>query len=99
MKKFSKIILSILICVVCSLGLVACGPQQTATGVETSGVASNGGVALKYGGYLYYIGGTRSNDGSFDTANTSLGSIYKAKLDDEGEVIVDAIERRCVRRQ
>ena len=90
MKKFSKIILSVLLCVLCAISFVACGETPTPTSADSTDVVSNGGVALKHNGYLYFIGGTYPNDGDSNTAITNLGSIYKAKLDESGEVIVDS---------
>ena len=90
MKKFIKTFLALVLVAVSAIAFVACGPTYSETTNSTSGVVSNGGSAVKYGGYLYFINGTNANDGTNNTAGqVTRGAIYRAKLNNQGDVILD----------
>ncbi|MBQ7453213.1 MAG: hypothetical protein IJS68_02975 [Clostridia bacterium] len=91
MKKIGKIVIAFLVCVLSAVSLVGCGPKQTATTVDTSKVASNGGAVVVNDGYMYFVNGTTKNDGTSNVSgDVAVGGIYRAKLDESGNVLVDA---------
>ncbi|MBQ8451169.1 MAG: hypothetical protein IJ538_00090 [Clostridia bacterium] len=87
MKKLIKGIISFALVMICAVSLVACGKSVSAVTVDTSkvetsnGVTTNGGITTIYDGYLYFINGTVSNDGTNSTGNT-VGAIARVKLED-----------------
>jgi len=90
MKRLGKVLLTLVLCVCCAFGFVACD-NLSATTTSTEGVGSNGGVALKYDGYLYFVNGLKKNEaGANVTGKVEQGGIYKAKLDSNGNVSVDS---------
>ena len=90
MKKFLKAFVAVVLVMVSAIALVACKPGYRETTNATTGVVSNGGSAIKYGGYLYFINGTNENNGENNTAGTvTRGAIYRAKLNDQGDVYLD----------
>ena len=90
MKKFLKVVASLVLVVISVFAFTACGANYRETTNVTTGVLSNGGSAVKYGGYLYFINGTNENNGENNTAGkVTRGAIYRAKLNDQGEVILD----------
>ena len=91
MKKIGKIFIALVLCLITALSLVGCGPEKTPTSVDTSLVASNGGAVVKSNGYMYFVNGTTENDGTSNLSNNvAVGGIYRAKLDEGGNVLVDA---------
>lgn len=89
MKNFFKIILAMVVCFGAMFGLVACKePELSATSNSTTGVVSNGGSVVSYNNYIYFINGTKTNDGTGNkTGKVVQSAIYKAKLDDNGDVL------------
>lgn len=92
MKKFLKGLLSIAVAFVFVFSLTACSPKHSATTVDTSkvlstnGVTTNGGITAIYDGYLYFINGTKDNDGTSGSGNTR-GGIARVKINTEtGEI-------------
>lgn len=83
MKRFFKITLCFLICVM-AFGLVACG-KNTEDEIDTS-IASrgNGGMVVTAGDYIYFVNGYNSYE-VFGTNNLSqkfeVGGLYRVKLD------------------
>lgn len=88
MKKVLKSIFAIMICFVSLLSFTACGKTTLSkTTNRTDGVVSNGGISVTYGGYVYFINGTKTNSEENNKGEIVQGAIYKAKLDDEGKVV------------
>lgn len=98
MKKFLKSLTAVLVAIVVVFGFAACGPKLSATTVDTSkvktlnGVTTNGGISTIYDGYLYFINGTKTNDGTSST-NTTRGAVYRVKIDDNGVIDDQTYER------
>ena len=102
MKKILKFTLSIALAFVCIFSFTACKDDVSDTTVDTSkvmsvnGVNTNGGMTVVHDGYLYFINGTKTNDGTSIEGNT-LSAICRVKfdastnkVDDETyEVVVD----------
>ncbi len=102
MKKLLKITLSLAMAFVCVFSFTACKKKVSDTTVSTENVASsngvttNGGITAVYGDYLYFINGTKTNDGTNLTGNTR-GAICRVKYnktdcsvdDTTYEVVVD----------
>lgn len=70
MKKILKITLSVALAFVCLFSFTACKKKISATTVDTSKVAAsngestNGGISVVHDGYLYFINGMKTNDGT-----------------------------------
>ncbi len=94
MKKFSRIFLCFILCVV-TLGLVACVKTDSFfDSLSVSGsVVGNGGLSVQKGDYLYFVNGFISADDLDDSysrnASYTLGSLMVAKLDSNGDLILD----------
>lgn len=86
MKKFLKTFFSLVVAVVCLLGFTACKTPISATTVSvdkvesSNGVSTNGGVTVVHDGYMYFINGTKDNDGTNSSKN-KRGAICRVKLD------------------
>lgn len=86
MKKFIKAFFSLVVAVVCLIGFTGCKTPVSATTVSvdkvesSNGVSTNGGVTVVHNGYMYFINGTRANDGKGSSKN-KLGTICRVKLD------------------
>lgn len=84
MKRFLKVCMSIAVALVCVVTFSACKKPVSATTVDltkvvsTNGATTNGGFTAVYDGYIYFINGTKTNDGSSATFNTK-SAIYRAK--------------------
>lgn len=99
MKKFLKGIVSLALIFVVTFSLTACKDKISDTTVDTSKVKSingqttNGGMTVVHGDYLYFINGTKANDGKNSSGNTR-GGIYRVKYDvATGEVDEDTYEK------
>lgn len=94
MKKVLKSIFAFMICFVSLLAFTACGNTNfSKTTNDTTGVVSNGGVSVTYNGYVYFINGTKTNNKNNNTGKLVQGAIYKAQLDENGNVVKDSYER------
>ncbi len=88
MKKFFKGIMTLAIAFVCVFAFAACKDPISATSVDTSrvglsnGQSTNGGITAIYNGYLYFINGTKTNDGTSSTGN-KRGAICRVKYNSE----------------
>lgn len=91
MKRFCKIFLALVLCVSAMFALVGCDePKLSETTNSTEGVVSNGGSVVSYNGYMYFINGTKTNDGTGNKAGEVVQSaIYKAKLNSDGSVLTN----------
>ena len=96
MKKFLKALLSLSVAIVCVFGFTACDAPLSATTVNvdkvelTNGVSTNGGSTVVHNGYLYFINGTKENNGK---TSGKLGKICRVKLDvATGEIDEDTYE-------
>ena len=99
MKKILKGIVSLALIFVVTFSLTACKDKVSDTTVDTSkvksinGATTNGGMTLVHGDYLYFINGTKTNDGTSSSGNTRAG-IYRVKYNVEtGEIDDDTYER------
>lgn len=96
MKKIFKNLLCVAVAFVCLFGFTACKTKISDTSVDISktlsdGKTTNGGLTVKYGDYLYFINGTKTNDGKSAKGNTR-GAICKVKLDEKGNAVKDTYE-------
>lgn len=95
MKKILKITLSVALAFVCVFSFTACKKKVSDTTVDTSKVASingvntNGGMTVVHDGYLYFINGTKTNDGTALTGNT-LSAICRVKFDSSTNKVDDS---------
>ena len=96
MKKILKSCLLVLVAVCLCFSAVGCKKKISATSVDTSNVASvdnkttNGGMTVVYGEYLYFINGTKTNDGTSLSKN-KRSAICRIKYNAEtGETTGDA---------
>jgi len=90
MKKILKGLLCVVIACVCVFNLTGCKTKISATTTDASktvygGQATNGGITLVHDGYLYFVNGTKTNDGTSATGNT-MSAICKVKINDKGEI-------------
>lgn len=103
MKKILKSCLLVLVAVCVSFSLVGCkkkiSPTTTNTdNIKTSnGVSTNGGITVVNGEYMYFINGTKTNDGTSQNKNTR-SAICRVKYDmttgetsGDMEVVVDEL--------
>lgn len=96
MKKILKNLLCVAVAFVCLFGFTACKTKISDTSVDISktlsdGKTTNGGLTVKYGEYLYFINGTKTNDGTSAKGNTR-GAVCKVKLDEDGNALKDTYE-------
>lgn len=86
-----KIVTIIAIALVCVLGFAGCSSASTVNKVDIEGrqsldyaVVGNGGNAVQYGKYLYFINGTRGYEDTDGTNNVAgkviKGALYRAEL-------------------
>lgn len=103
MKKFLKSFLVIMVAVCVALPLVACKKKASETTTDqskvktVSGVNTNGGMTVIYGDYLYFINGTKDNDGTSQSKNTR-SAICRVKYNEttgetsgDVEIVVDEL--------
>ena len=103
MKKFLKSCLAILAIVCVSFSFVGCKKKvsDTTTNVDnvklSGGVTTNGGMTVVYGDYLYFINGSKDNDGTSPKDN-KRGAICRVKFDmttgettGDMEVVIDEL--------
>ena len=95
MKKFTKIIICLLLCVV-SLAFVACDKRSDKEKAFTYPsaediVQGNGGYAVQKGNYLYYVNGFVGVEDEENTRNASFthGALMLMKLDANGKIVRD----------
>ncbi len=95
MKKILKITLSVALAFVCVFSFTACKKKVSDTTVDTSkvastnGVSTNGGMTVVHDGYLYFINGTKTNDGTSLEKNKQ-SAICRVKYNSETGAIDDA---------
>ncbi len=86
MKKFFKCALSLALVFVVVFSLTGCKKKISKTTTDTSNVkivkneSTNGGITVVYGEYLYFINGTKTNDGT-SAKNNKRSGIYRIKYD------------------
>ena len=86
MKKILKSCVSLVLMFVVVFSFTACKKKISDTTVDTTnvkstnGVSTNGGMTVVCGDYLYFINGTKTNDGTSVKKNTR-GAIYRVKYD------------------
>lgn len=94
MKKFTKLIICLLLCVM-SVCLVACDNRTDKDKnfnypASSGDVYGNGGLAVRKGNCLYYVNGYQNVDDMTEQgASYVLGSLMIAELDQDGNVITD----------
>ena len=103
MKKILKTCLVVLVAVCVAFPLVACKKKvsPTTTNVDNvkivNGKTTNGGLSVVHGEYLYFINGTKTNDGSSQSGNTRSAICrvkYNAQTGEtsgEMEVVIDEL--------
>lgn len=104
MKKFLKCCFSFVLALTVVFSFTACKTKLSKTTVDSSkvkvinGVSTNGGITAVYGDYLYFINGTKTNDGTSLTKN-KRSAICRVKYNTETgkvssstyEVVVDSL--------
>lgn len=104
MKKILKSCAAIVLAFVCFFGFAACGTKLSETTVSTSkvlvsnGKSTNAGMTVVHNGYLYFINGSKTNDGSNLKDNT-VAAICRVKYNESTgkitsstyEVVVDSL--------
>ena len=88
MKKLLKGLLSAVLAYVCIVGFTGCNNKLSKTTATTTKVldGTNGGITAVYDGYLYFINGTKKNDGTNSSGN-KRGGIARVKYNSEtGEI-------------
>jgi len=92
MKKFTKIIICLLLCVV-SFSLVACGngdknKDNYVYPTSADRVSGNDGLAVRCGNYIYFVNGMKSVESMANKKDTyTVGSLMIMKLDSNGQVV------------
>lgn len=96
MKRFLKCALSLALVFVIVFSLTGCKKKLSETTTDTDnvkvvkGVSTNGGITAIYDGYLYFINGTKTNDGTSAKKNTR-SAICRIKYNETtGETTGDA---------
>ncbi len=103
MKKILKSCLLMLVAVCVSFSFVGCKKKVSPTTTNTSniklsnGVSTNGGMTVVHGDYLYFINGTKDNDGKSQKKNTRSAicrvkyNIETGKTSGDMEVVVNEL--------
>ncbi len=93
MKKFTKILACLMLCVF-GFGLVACGDPRTKKEKNFTYPSSddyvydNGGLAVRKGNYLYFVNGYNAVENMENKEDSyNLGSLMLTKLDQNGQVV------------
>lgn len=101
MKKFLKSCFAFVLMLTVVFAFSACGPKLSKTTTDTSkvsktnGVTTNGGITTIYNGYLYFINGTKDNDGKSSSGNTRAG-VYRVKINEATGKIDEGTYERVV---
>lgn len=88
MKKFIKSVLSVALVLVVAFSVTGCKKKISQTTTDTDkvmsvdGKSTNGGSTVVYNGYLYFINGTKTNDGTSAKDNVR-GGVYRVSYDEE----------------
>lgn len=94
MKKFIKCCFSLVLTVAVIFSFTACKNKLSKTTVNTdnvksvNGVSTNGGITAVHGEYLYFINGTKTNDGTSSTGNKQ-SAICRVKFNAETGKVTD----------
>ena len=100
MKKIFKSCFLVLVAVCVSFSFVGCKKKVSPTTTNTdnikssNGVTTNGGMTVVSGDYMYFINGTKTNDGTSQKKNTK-SAICRVKYNkgtinkDTYEIVVD----------
>ena len=91
-KKSLILLVAALLCVAVFLSACSEKPHQPVTKPATSAPESNGGIAVKYGDYIYYVNGYESSvnaDNTYaDTTETPrIGSVLRIKIEKLEEIL------------
>lgn len=97
MKKFLKGLLCFALVIVSVFAFAACKDKGwSETTNDTSKVYSNGGILAVVDGYMYFVNGTKTNDGTGNKGNIVKSAIYKVKVDENGKIANDATYEKVV---
>ncbi len=96
MKNLFKSLLAGVLALVCVFSFTACKTKISDTTADDSmtvylNTQTNGGATAYYDGYLYFINGTATNDGTKLT-KVKTGAICRVKIDETGEIDADTYE-------
>lgn len=103
MKRFFKSCFVVLVAICVALPLVACKTQISSTTVNVdkvkivNGVSTNGGLTVVHGDYLYFINGTKDNNGKSANKNTRSAicrvkyNVETGETSGDMEVVVDEL--------
>lgn len=99
-KKIATIIISALLAVVMVLTLVACNENYKqgaiATDLSDKTVASNGGLAVQVGKYLYFVNGYADASGENNFGKAVKGAIMRVELENgapKGDTLVTIVPK------
>ncbi|MCL1945432.1 MAG: hypothetical protein FWF56_06500 [Firmicutes bacterium] len=93
-KKYTKAVLAFMLALF-TLFIVACSPSSINISGEPQNlqhiVTSNGGIAVQYGNYVYFVNGYRGYDDSDGNQNNDVikGGILRAELFGNGKIGAD----------
>ena len=97
MKKFIKCVLSVALVFVVAFSFAGCKKKISSTTVNTDkvmivdGKSTNGGTTVIYNNYLYFINGTKTNDGT-NAKNNVRGAVYRVSYNKETGKVGDKYE-------
>lgn len=97
MKKLGRILVCFMLVLCTVFTFAACGSVNwSKTTNDTSKVTNNGGIVTVRDGYMYFINGTKENNGKGNKGNIVQSAIYRVKIDAEGKVADDAKYEKVV---
>lgn len=97
MKKICKILVCFMLVFCTMFAFAACDKiNWSKTTNDTSSVLSNGGVITVRDGYMYFVNGTKTNDGKGNKGNIVQSAIYKVAVDAEQNIVEDATYEKVV---
>ena len=97
MKKIYKALICFAL-IVCSLfAFSACGSiNWSKTTNDTTKISNNGGVLVVRDGYMYFINGTKTNNGTGNKGDVVQSAIYRVAVDADGKIADNAKYEKVV---
>ena len=91
MKK--KLVLFILCLIIIGSLLVGCNNMKQkpiSSDFTNKTIASNGGLAVQYGNYIYFVNGISAQDADNTFGKVTKGAIARLELDAQGKIVEDS---------
>ncbi len=88
-KKIILVVMSLILVVSLLVGCTESYKAEAITTETSEEVSSNGGLAVVYGKYLYYINGYAGNTVDNTFGEVTQGAIARVELDENGDAIAD----------